>query len=60
MIDTGDGTLAALDPQSGRQLASFPGGSAQHCVTPAAAAGHVYAAVGRHVLAIAAQSAGYG
>jgi outer membrane protein assembly factor BamB len=58
VIDTGDGTLAALDPQNGRQLSSFPGGSAQHFVTPAAAAGHVYAALGRHLLAVRARTAG--
>jgi hypothetical protein len=52
-IDTDSGTLYALDRASrGRQRFSFAGGSAQHFATPAAATGHVYAALGGELVAI--------
>jgi outer membrane protein assembly factor BamB len=53
-IDTGSGTLYALDPDNrGRQQFSYRGGSARHFVTPAAATGHVYAALGGKLVAVA-------
>lgn len=52
VIDTGSGTLAALDPADGRTLYSYPGGSAMHFVTPAAAGSHVYAVLGRKLVAV--------
>jgi hypothetical protein len=53
-IGTGSGTLYALDRAgSGRQQFSYAGGSAQHFATPAAASGHVYAALGRKLVAVA-------
>lgn len=54
VIDTGNGTLAALDPGSGRTLFSLPGGGGEtpHFVTPAAANGHVYAAIGRRLVSV--------
>jgi outer membrane protein assembly factor BamB len=53
-IDTGSGTLYALDPAGkGRRQFSYGGGSAQHFATPAAATGHVYAALGGKLVAVA-------
>jgi len=53
VIDTGDGSLAALDPGSGHAMFTLPGaGGTPHFVTPAAAAGHVYAALGRRLVAV--------
>jgi hypothetical protein len=53
-IDTSSGTLYALDPASkGRRQFSYGGGSAQHFATPAAATGHVYAALGGKLVAVA-------
>jgi hypothetical protein len=53
-IDTGAGTLYALDVAgNGRQVFSYAGGSARHFATPAAATGHVYAALGGKLVAIA-------
>jgi outer membrane protein assembly factor BamB len=53
-VDASGGTLYALDGASeGRQVFSYPGGSAQHFATPAAAAGRVYAALGGKLVAIA-------
>jgi len=52
VIDTGSGTLAALDPADGHKLYSYSGGSAMHFVTPAAAGSHVYAVLGRKLLAV--------
>ena len=53
-VDTGSGTLYALDQANqGRQRFSYAGGSAQHFATPAAATGHVYAALGGKLVAIA-------
>ena len=52
VIDTGSGSLGALDPRSGHTLFSLPGsGGTPHFVTPAAAGGHVYAALGRRLVA---------
>lgn len=53
VIDTGTGRLAALDLADGHELFSYSGGSAMHFVTPAAAGTHVYAALGRKLVAIA-------
>jgi outer membrane protein assembly factor BamB len=53
VIDTGDGTLAALDPDSGRTLFAMRGsGETPHFVTPAAASGHLYAAIGRRLVSV--------
>lgn len=52
VVDTGSGTLAALDPSDGHRLYSYAGGSAMHFVTPAAAASHVYAVLGRKLVAV--------
>ena len=53
-VDTGSGTLYALDQANqGRQRFSYAGGSAQHFATPAAVTGHVYAALGGKLVAIA-------
>jgi outer membrane protein assembly factor BamB len=55
VIDTGDGALAALDPQTGRPLFTLPGAApTPHFVTPAAASGHVYAALGRRLVSLSA------
>ncbi len=53
VIDTGNGTLAALDPVDGHRLYSYSGGKAMHFVTPAAAGNHVYAALDRKLVAVA-------
>jgi outer membrane protein assembly factor BamB len=59
VIDTGSGTLAALDPQTGKQLFSLAGsGDTPHFVTPAAGTGHVYAARGRRLVAVSASATG--
>jgi outer membrane protein assembly factor BamB len=59
VIDTGDGSLGALDPRTGRTLFSLPGGGGTpHFVTPAAASGHVYAALGRRLVAVSTGSGG--
>lgn len=55
-IDTGTGTLNALDPGDGHQLFRQPGGTAMHFVTPAAAGGRVFAALGRKLLAVIVQA----
>ena len=53
-IGTGNGTLYALDRSArGSQQFSYDGGSAQHFATPSAATGHVYAALGRKLVAVA-------
>ena len=54
VIDTGSGTLVALDPADGHRLYSYNGGNAMHFVTPAAAGNHVYAALDRKLVAVAA------
>ena len=54
VIDTGSGTLAALDPADGHRLYSSAEGNAMHFVTPAAAGNHVYAAMGRKLVAVVA------
>jgi len=54
VIDTGSGTLVALDPTDGHRLYSYNGGSAMHFVTPAAAGDHIYAALDRKLVAVAA------
>jgi outer membrane protein assembly factor BamB len=55
VIDTSDGSLAALDPKTGRPLFTLPGGGGTpHFVTPAAGTGHVYAALGRRLVAVTA------
>jgi len=52
-IGTGNGTLYALDPASrGDERFSYEGGAAQHFATPAAATGHVYAAMGQKLVAV--------
>ncbi|MDQ6742310.1 MAG: PQQ-binding-like beta-propeller repeat protein [Candidatus Dormibacteraeota bacterium] len=60
VIDTGDGSLAALDPGNGNTtLFSLPGhGATPHFVTPAAASGHIYAALGRRLVAVSTGSSG--
>jgi len=52
VIDTGSGALAALDPADGHKLYSSAEGSAMHFATPAAAGNHVYAAMGRKLVAV--------
>jgi polyvinyl alcohol dehydrogenase (cytochrome) len=56
VVDTGAGTLNALDPNDGHQLFRQSGGAAMHFVTPAASGGRVYAALGRKLLAVAVQA----
>ena len=58
VIDTESGSLAALDPQSGRELFKQPGGSAAHFVTPAAAGSRVYAALNRRLVTVAVRATG--
>ncbi len=53
VIDYGAGTLLALDPAAGDRRYSQAGGPAAHFVTPAAGAGHVYAGMGRRLIAVA-------
>jgi polyvinyl alcohol dehydrogenase (cytochrome) len=54
VIDTGSGTLAAVDPQSGdERFAAVTGaGSTPHFVTPASDGARVYAALGRRLFAV--------
>ena len=54
VVETGSGRLAALDLADGHQLFSYAGGRAMHFVTPAASGNHIYAAVGRRLVAIRA------
>jgi outer membrane protein assembly factor BamB len=57
VVDTGSGTLAALDPAGGRQLFGYAGGSAAHFATPAAAGGRVYAVLGRKLVIVTVTTA---
>jgi len=53
-VDTASGALYELDRATGgARPFSYAGGSAQHFATPAAATGHVYAALGGKLVAIA-------
>lgn len=54
VIETGSGNLVALDPRDGHRLFSYPGGRAMHFATPAASGNHVYAALSRKLVAVAA------
>jgi hypothetical protein len=59
VVDTGTGTVAAVDPADGHQLFSrSTGHRAMHFVTPAAAGGRVFAAVGRTITALAVAAPG--
>jgi polyvinyl alcohol dehydrogenase (cytochrome) len=54
VVDTGGGQLEALDPATGAVRFSTSGGAVPHFTTPAAAAGHVFAVMGGHLIAVAA------
>lgn len=59
VVDTGAGDLAALNPSTGEPvIRPISGGAAMHFVTPAAGDGHVYAVLGRQLVAVAAASGG--
>jgi outer membrane protein assembly factor BamB len=52
VMDGDGGVLEALDPRTGDVRFSLDGGAAEHFATPAAASGHVYAVMGRRLLAV--------
>jgi len=58
VVETSSGRLVALDPADGHQRFTYTGGSTAHFATPAVSGDHVYAALGRQLVAVRVQVSG--